>query len=188
MPPRILLYHFLGLLSSLECCPWLNGQPTIPTTSILSEWPKIMIANPKSSAWKTLDLLQYFWAGIKETDKVRAPKRDLWRFQNNAFLLVASKRNIRKHLNMEIFGNLQVNDEQRRIARKFSIKHVRPVNVWMKTFVKIQISQQQVYPRWPHTGLFPSSTFWTSFLVPTFVFTDKTQPNQIFLFPLLKIY
>ena len=119
MPPRILLYHFLGLLSSLERCPWLNGQPTIPTTSILSEWPKIMIANPKSSAWKTLDLLQYFWAGIKETDKVRAPKRDLWRFQNNAFLLVASKRNIRKHLNMEIFGNLQVNDEQRRIARKF---------------------------------------------------------------------
>lgn len=172
MPPRILLYHFLGLLSSLERCPWLNGQPTIPTTSILSEWPKIMIANPKSSAWKTLDLLQYFWAGIKETDKVRAPKRDLWRFQNNAFLLVASKRNIRKHLNMEIFGNLQVNDEQRRIARKFSIKHVRPVNVWMKTFVK----------------MFPSSTFWTSFLVPTFVFTDKTQPNQIFLFPLLKIY
>lgn len=147
-----------------------------------------MIANPKSSAWKTLDLLQYFWAGIKETDKVRAPKRDLWRLQNNAFLLVASKRNIRKHLNMEIFGNLQVNDEQRRIARKFSIIHVRPVNVWMKTFVKIQISQQQVYPRWPHTGLFPSSTFWTSFLVPTFVFTDKTQPNQIFLFPLLKIY
>ena len=95
-----------------------------------------MIANPKSSAWKTLDLLQYFWAGIKETDKVRAPKRDLWRLQNNAFLLVASKRNIRKHLNMEIFGNLQVNDEQRRIARKFSIIHVRPVNVWMKTFVK----------------------------------------------------
>lgn len=188
MPPRILLYHFLGLLSSLERCPWLNGQPTIPTTSILSEWPKIMIANPKSSAWKTLDLLQYFWAGIKETDKVRAPKRDLWRFQNNAFLLVASKRNIRKHLNMEIFGNLQVNDEQRRIARKFSIKHVRPVNVWMKTFVKYRFLSSKC-TRSDHTqACSPAVLFEHPSLYQYLFLQTKPSPIRFFLFPLLKIY
>ena len=103
MPPRILLYHFLGLLSSPERCPWLNGQPTIPITSILSEWPKILIANPKSSAWKTHDLLQYFRAGIKETDKVRAPKRPVTLSKQRVFI----GRQKKKHTETPKYGDFR---------------------------------------------------------------------------------
>ena len=139
-------------------------------------------SQPKKFCLKNSRSSSVFWAGIKETDKVRAPKRDLWRLQNNAFLLVASKRNIRKHLNMEIFGNLQVNDEQRRIARKFSIIHVRPVNVWMKTFVKYRFLSSKC-TRDDHTqACSPAVLFEHPSLYQHFFLQTKPSPIRFFYF------
>ena len=63
----------------------------------------------------TCDLARYSAvAGIKETDNLLAKDRpsDVFRFHNDAFSLVGCKRNNRKHLNMEIFGNLQLNETE----------------------------------------------------------------------------
>ena len=102
MPSRKLLYHFLGRLSSLERCPWLNGRPGMYVSLRISLWLKILIAStqilPKTLA---IHFSIFPEVGIKETDKLPANSGEQDRpvtYSTDVVWLVACNRNKRKYL------------------------------------------------------------------------------------------